>query len=107
MAECELCTGVSAQMADLTCAECGRVASPFAGRLAPPVSLAEQVRALLPHIPDAERVPFLAGMRFAEGFAEYGNGLFTITDEKLAYERDCEAADVYVMDAEKRRRENA
>jgi hypothetical protein len=64
----------------------------------------EQVRALLPHIPPADRVVFLAGIRFVQGFAEYGNGMFRIDNARLEYERDCEAADVYVMDLERQRR---
>lgn len=69
-----------------------------------PESLEDQIRALAPHIPAADRIPFLAGMRFAQGFEEYGNGLFRISSERLAYEKACEQADVYVMNLEQSRR---
>lgn len=62
-----------------------------------PETLEEQVRALLPTMPETDRLPFLAGMRFAQGFAEYGNGLFRCTPEKREYERLCEEADAYNM----------
>jgi hypothetical protein len=55
-------------------------------------------------MPPPDRIPFLAGMRFAQGFEEYGDGLFHILDEKLSYEKSCEKADVYVMELEESRR---
>lgn len=75
-----------------------------AGRAEALSTLEGQVRELLPHIPAGDRIPFLAGMRFAQGFAEYGSGLFRITDDKLSYEKACEQADTYVMTAEQVRR---
>lgn len=55
----------------------------------------EQVDAILATIPRRHRIPFLAGIRFAQGAIEHGDSLFHKTPEALARDEREEHADAY------------
>jgi hypothetical protein len=55
----------------------------------------EQIDAILATIPRRHRVPFLAGIRFAQGAIEHGDSLFRKTPDELARDEREEHADAY------------
>lgn len=64
----------------------------------PMMSLEDQLRRIMPYMECP--VVFLAGVRFAQGFVEYGDELMTMSDDALELARMEEHADQLVYEAE-------
>jgi len=59
------------------------------------VTFDEQLEAILEALPRRHRIAFLAGIRFVQGHAEHGDGLFSKTQNELARDEREELADRY------------
>lgn len=67
------------------------------------MSFEDQLARILPHVDDQHQ--FLAGVRFVQGFKEYGDALMRMTDAELLRAKQEEYADAVVYAAEQAARE--
>lgn len=62
----------------------------------------EQLELMLQALPRRHRIVFLAGVRFVQGFAEHGAGLFVKTTDQLERDIREERADAYTYKQRRR-----